>query len=244
MRALSRGCKKRRLDHQKVPSLEKVAQDGVETLLERLILLDGRMRNQFIEVRMDPDVLQRLRVLRGFSFSDQVLLRVLLSCNLALHVGSYIELGAESSDYFAKLQILASLLPRWISRKQNGKMATMRYLAHDNKLVARTAPEIVSWINACVDRSILRDNLEFRDRKVSLEAALNAIFLHFLDHDEEDQREILRTYVPAFESIMEENSPVERPPCLMAYVKGVKPREAPVAPSRDDPGKAPGFTPL
>jgi hypothetical protein len=87
---------------------------------------------------------------------------------------------------------------------QNDRMK--RKLSHDFKLVARTAPEMYEMFNHLVLRAAA-GGLKFRERKVGVEAALNAVLVDFFSRPEAERMKVIEAGVPAFEAIMERPAP-------------------------------------
>lgn len=75
-------------------------------------------------------------------------------------------------------------------------------LSQKYRLVARTAPEIYYGLNELITRFAARDSVQFRGRKLGVEAVLNAIALNWLALPEADQLRVIREGVARFEQLL------------------------------------------
>jgi len=82
-----------------------------------------------------------------------------------------------------------------------------RKLSFDFKLTARTAPEMYEAFNHLVLRAAA-EGLKFNNRKVGVEAAINAVLIEFFRQPEEVQLGVLKANVPRFEEIMAREDPL------------------------------------
>lgn len=82
-----------------------------------------------------------------------------------------------------------------------------RKLSFDFKLTARTAPELYEAFNHLVLK-LEGEGIKFRKRKVSVEAAVNAVLLDFFDKPAPDREALIRRNVPRFEEIMRSDEAV------------------------------------
>lgn len=76
-------------------------------------------------------------------------------------------------------------------------------LSQKYRLVARTAPEVYYNLNELITRFAARDSVQFRGRKLGVEAALNSIVLHWLAMPEDEQLRVIREGVGRFERLLE-----------------------------------------
>jgi hypothetical protein len=76
-------------------------------------------------------------------------------------------------------------------------------LTQKYRLVARTTPEIYYHLNELVSRLAARADVSFRGRKLGVEAALNAIALHWLSMGEDEQLRVIRDEVRRYEQLLD-----------------------------------------
>lgn len=81
-------------------------------------------------------------------------------------------------------------------------MLLMRKLSYQDKLPSHSLPEIYERFNQALVRQKGRSQTRFLDRKLTAEAMLNAVVLHYLDLPAEQQGSILATYIPRLEALL------------------------------------------
>lgn len=88
---------------------------------------------------------------------------------------------------------------------QIGTMA--RKLTQTFKFAARTAPELYESVNAFVTKVAVSEEVKFRNRKLGVEAVVNAVLLDFMTKPETERVAILARAVPSFEHLLEDALP-------------------------------------
>lgn len=80
-------------------------------------------------------------------------------------------------------------------------MATMKphKLTQDIRYSVRTSPEIYEKFNNLM-ASLTATGAKFRRRKLTTEAAINAVLIALLDFPEQDQATLIRKHLPRFEA--------------------------------------------
>jgi hypothetical protein len=142
--------------------------------------------------------------------------------------------GARRKENFANFPFFScakflGMLARFGAKVQNSTMSKIkakvrrgRELTQKWKLSARTAQEIYEWFNTYVAWVKARDDVKFRDRKMSNEAILSAIVLRFKDFTEQERTNLLRACVPRVEALLG-----DRPEGEAADVPATMPMVAP-----------------
>lgn len=115
-------------------------------------------------------------------------------------------------------------------------MGGMRKLSYEFKLPGRSIPEVYERFNQSLTRHQGSGRVKFSGRKLSAEALVNAVMLHFLDMPHDAQAGIVARYVPAFEAMLaEEGDPQPQAPPAAANGHPGAPGTVPMAESDDRP---------
>jgi hypothetical protein len=103
----------------------------------------------------------------------------------------------------------------------------MRKLSYEYKLPGRSIPEVYERFNQSLIRHQGSGRTKFMARKLSAEALTNAIALHFLDLDFDEQERILALYVPRFEALLSAEPDADPPQTVNAHDEDAPPPPSP-----------------
>lgn len=86
-------------------------------------------------------------------------------------------------------------------------MICMKKLSYDYKLPSRSIAEVHDLLTETLARHQRGRSLLFNGRKLSAEGFMNAVLMHFLSLDDEEQRSILETFIPKLEGMLSDDPP-------------------------------------